>query len=87
MTQLGGRVLETALGAELTEHLGYPPGQAPPGGVGVKAPPPAAVRTVWDRPVQPICRVSGHAAPAKPAEKPICGVFGEAAPRGAPAPQ
>ena len=32
MTQLAGRVIETALGAELTEHLGYPPGQAPPGG-------------------------------------------------------
>src|SRR4051794_33795229 len=32
VTQLAGRVLETALGAELTEHLGYPPGQAPPGG-------------------------------------------------------
>jgi transposase-like protein len=27
-------VIETALGAELTEHLGYPPGQAPPGGAG-----------------------------------------------------
>jgi transposase-like protein len=26
VTQLAGRVLETALGAELTEHLGYPPG-------------------------------------------------------------
>jgi putative transposase len=34
MTQLAGRVLETVLGAELTEHLGYPPGQAPPGGAG-----------------------------------------------------
>src|ERR687898_462986 len=34
LTQLAGRVIETALGAELTEHLGYPPGQAPPGGVG-----------------------------------------------------
>ena len=34
MTQLAGRVLETALGAELTEHLGYAPGQAPPGGAG-----------------------------------------------------
>jgi putative transposase len=34
VTQLAGRVLETALGAELSEHLGYPPGQAPPGGVG-----------------------------------------------------
>ena len=28
MTQLAGRVLETALGAELTEHLGYPPAGA-----------------------------------------------------------
>jgi putative transposase len=34
MSQLAGRVLESALGAELTEHLGYPPGQAPPGGAG-----------------------------------------------------
>jgi putative transposase len=34
LSQLAGRVIETALGAELTEHLGYPPGQAPPGGVG-----------------------------------------------------
>jgi len=34
LTQLAGRVIETALGAELSEHLGYPPGQAPPGGVG-----------------------------------------------------
>src|SRR5215211_8240646 len=34
MSQLAGRVLETALAAELTEHLGYPPGQAPPGGAG-----------------------------------------------------
>src|SRR4051812_1544786 len=34
VAQLAGRVIETALGAELTEHLGYPPGQAPPGGVG-----------------------------------------------------
>jgi putative transposase len=34
MTQLAGRVLETALGAELSEHSGYPPGQAPPGGAG-----------------------------------------------------
>jgi len=32
MSQLAGRVLETALGAELTGHLGYLPGQAPPGG-------------------------------------------------------
>ena len=34
MTQLAGRVLEAALGAELSEHLGYPPGQAPLGGAG-----------------------------------------------------
>lgn len=34
LTQLAGRVVETALGAELSEHLGYPPGQAPLGGAG-----------------------------------------------------
>ena len=34
ITQLAGRVVEIALGAELSEHLGYPPGQAPPGGSG-----------------------------------------------------
>ena len=34
LTQLAGRVIETALGAELTEHLGYPAGQAPLGGAG-----------------------------------------------------
>ena len=34
LSQLAGRVIETALGAELTEHLGYPLGQAPPGGAG-----------------------------------------------------
>jgi putative transposase len=34
VSELAGRVIETALGAELTEHLGYPPGQAPPGGAG-----------------------------------------------------
>ena len=34
LTKLAGRVIETALGAELSEHLGYPPGQAPPGGAG-----------------------------------------------------
>jgi putative transposase len=32
ITQLAGRVIEAALGAELTEHLGYEHGQAPPGG-------------------------------------------------------
>jgi putative transposase len=32
ITQLAGRVIEAALGAELTEHLGYEPGQPPPGG-------------------------------------------------------
>jgi putative transposase len=34
LTQLAGRVIETAMGAELSEHLGYPPGQAPAGGAG-----------------------------------------------------
>jgi putative transposase len=34
ITQLAGRVIEAALGAELTEHLGYEHGQAPPGGAG-----------------------------------------------------
>jgi putative transposase len=34
VSQLAGRVIETALGAELTEHLGYPPGEVPPGGAG-----------------------------------------------------
>src|SRR5215218_5630166 len=34
ITQLAGRVVEAALGAELSEHLGYPPGQGPRGGAG-----------------------------------------------------
>ena len=34
VAQLAGRVIETALGAELSEHLGYPAGQAPAGGAG-----------------------------------------------------
>ncbi|MGH2945566.1 MAG: transposase [Solirubrobacteraceae bacterium] len=34
LRQLTRRLLERALQAELTEHLGYPPGQAPPGGAG-----------------------------------------------------
>ena len=29
LTQLAGRVIETALGAELGEHLGHPPGERP----------------------------------------------------------
>lgn len=32
--QLAGRVIDAALAGELTEHLGYPPGAAPPGGAG-----------------------------------------------------
>src|SRR4051794_7698819 len=32
--QLTRRLLERALEAEITEHLGYPAGQAPPGGAG-----------------------------------------------------
>jgi putative transposase len=31
LTQLAGRVIETALGAELSEHLGHPPGGEPAG--------------------------------------------------------
>jgi hypothetical protein len=34
ITRLAGRVIEAALGAELTAHLGYEHGQAPPGGAG-----------------------------------------------------
>jgi putative transposase len=34
LRQLTRRLLERALQAELTEHLGYPAGEAPPGGVG-----------------------------------------------------
>jgi putative transposase len=34
LTRLAGRVIDTALSAELTEHLGCPSGQAPPGGAG-----------------------------------------------------
>ena len=34
LTQLAGRVIDAALAGELSDHLGYPPGQAPPGGTG-----------------------------------------------------
>ena len=34
LSQLAGRVLDAALAGELTDHLGYPPGQAPLGGAG-----------------------------------------------------
>jgi transposase-like protein len=34
LSQLAGRVVNAALEGELTDHLGYPSGQAPPGGVG-----------------------------------------------------
>ncbi|GAC1526639.1 MAG: IS256 family transposase [Polyangiales bacterium] len=34
LAHLTRRLLNRALEAELTEHLGYPPGQAPPGGAG-----------------------------------------------------
>lgn len=34
LSQLAGRVINAALEGELTDHLGYPPGQAPPAGVG-----------------------------------------------------
>ena len=32
--EVTGRLVERALGEELTEHLGYPAGSAPPGGAG-----------------------------------------------------
>ena len=34
LSQLAGRVINAALEGELADHLGYPPGQAPPGGTG-----------------------------------------------------
>ena len=34
LTRLAGRVIDAALAGELSDHLGYPPGAAPPGGVG-----------------------------------------------------
>jgi transposase-like protein len=34
LSQLAGRVINAALEGELTDHLGYPAGQAPPGGTG-----------------------------------------------------
>jgi hypothetical protein len=34
LTQLAGCVIDAALAGELSDHLGYPPGQAPPGGAG-----------------------------------------------------
>jgi putative transposase len=58
LTQLAGRVIETALGAELTEHLGHPPGGVAQGsnvrnGVGRKTLStdlgPVEVRTPRDR--------------------------------------
>jgi putative transposase len=34
LSQLAGRVIDAALRGELADHLGYPPGQSPPGGTG-----------------------------------------------------
>jgi putative transposase len=34
LSQLAGRVIDAALAGELSDHLGYPRGQAPPGGAG-----------------------------------------------------
>src|SRR5690349_10626746 len=34
LSALAGRVVNAALDGELTDHLGYPAGQAPPGGKG-----------------------------------------------------
>jgi hypothetical protein len=49
LTQLAGRVIETALGAELTEHLGHPPGGTAQGrnvrnGAGRKT-----IKPIWGR--------------------------------------
>ena len=58
MTQLAGRVIETALGAEPGEHLGHPPGGRPQGsnvrnGAGTKTVKtdlgPVEIRTPRDR--------------------------------------
>jgi hypothetical protein len=40
LSKLAGRVLETALGAELTDHLGHPPGGMPQGAPGAHHAPP-----------------------------------------------
>ncbi len=40
LTQLAGRVIETALDAELTEHLGHPPGRVPAARTSVTGRPP-----------------------------------------------
>ena len=56
MSQLAGRVLETALGAELSEHLGYPPGQAPPGGAGNRGREPRQLRELAGSVVIGECR-------------------------------
>jgi len=53
LSRLAGRVIETALGAELSEHLGYPPGQAPPDGAAGNhrngSRPPRRFRPSWGR--------------------------------------
>jgi hypothetical protein len=40
LSKLAGRVLETAMGAELTDHLGHPPGGMPQGAPGAHHAPP-----------------------------------------------
>ena len=50
LTQLAGRVIETALGAELTEHLGHPPGGVPARrATSATARPPRRCRPIWAR--------------------------------------
>jgi hypothetical protein len=50
LSQLAGRVIETVLGAELTEHLGYPP-RAPSAGPNVRDGSTAkTLQTVWGGP-------------------------------------
>jgi putative transposase len=45
LTQLAGRVIEAALDAERSEHLGYPPGETPPGANRRNGAPPKTVKT------------------------------------------
>jgi transposase-like protein len=52
LSQLAGRVVNAALEGELTDYLGYPPGQAPPvAAQATIAPgrPPRRSRLSWDR--------------------------------------
>src|SRR3954453_11227307 len=49
LTRLAGRVIETALGAELTEHLGHPPGGMAQGGTCATARGAKRSAPIWGR--------------------------------------